>query len=917
MATRVFELARELGVTSKIVLTKCRAEGLEIKNHMSTLSAGLEATIREWFSEEAVGTAIETTEHVDLSAARKQASKVRRRKKVEPEPEAQPEAGAETPAEVAPTDEQAAPLTEEPTAELTEAVEAIAAEAEVEVEAQEAAEVEVGVEAEQELEPAEAEPHAQEGDAEAEPEAEAKAEGVKPAGPQVVPAPARMKGPRVVRVEKPDYIQRPVRSPRGPRPGGPGGPGGRRRAPGYAPGDLLKEREAANQPVLPGDAKPGAASKRRSPRRTAGRSGASGGQTQGQGKGQGGAKKWKSQDLAERSQRLAAATGGGLRRRRASVSRKFSSQGSSIKSGKVEIEEPMTIKSLSGATGIKSAEIIKKLMGMGLFATVNQGIEREMAETICVDYEIELVVAVSKTAEEELLDQIADRPVGDLTPRAPVVTFLGHVDHGKTSLLDKIRNTGVAKGEAGGITQHIGASRYDKGDSHVVFLDTPGHEAFTAMRARGANMTDVVVLVVAADDGVMPQTIEAISHAKASGVPIVVALNKVDIPNANVTRAMGQLAEHDLQPRQWGGDTEVIETSAMTGLGVEDLIELLSLEAELLELKAEDDAPATGFVIESQMKPGLGPVATLLVRNGTLKVGDVVLAGRSHARIRRMTDYNGKSIKKAGPSTPVEISGLDEVAEAGDKFFVLDDLDRARSIAQERRTAVRAKALAATPAKSLEDLLGQIKAGETSQLAIILKADVQGSIEAIVGVLEKLGNEDVKVNVIHTAVGGITTGDVTLAEASNAIIIGFNVIADSTARHLAEAKKVDIRTYSVIYDIADDIKAALEKGLAPEIREESVGRAEIRQTFKVSRVGTIAGCFVTEGNAARNAKVRIIRNNIVIENERSLESLKRFKDDAKEVRSGMECGLKIASYDDIKEGDILEFYRQVEIARTL
>ncbi|HUU59042.1 MAG TPA: translation initiation factor IF-2, partial [Phycisphaerae bacterium] len=521
------------------------------------------------------------------------------------------------------------------------------------------------------------------------------------------------------------------------------------------------------------------------------------------------------------------------------------------------------------------------------------------------------------SAEDELLEKFEARERGQALPRAPVVTFLGHVDHGKTSLLDQIRNTAVAEGEAGGITQHTGAYRYDRDDQHVVFLDTPGHEAFTAMRARGANMTDVVVLVVAADDGVMPQTIEAINHAKAAEVPLVVALNKIDLPNANVQRILGQLAEYDLIPQQWGGKVEVIETSTVTGEGIERLVETLSLEAELLELAADPNAPGTGYVIEAEMAPGRGAVARLLVLDGTLNVGDILLAGKGYGRVRQMIDSSGRTVPAAGPSTPVEVSGLNELPEAGDRFFIVEALDQAKRVAQDRRIAARARALAATPGRTLEALLGQIEAGEINQLPLIIKGDVQGTVEALNASLDKLATDEVRVNILHSGVGAISTGDVTLAEASGAIIIGFNVVTDAAARHLAEAKGIDIRLYRVIYDIIEDMRKALEEGLAPEIHEETLGRAEIRQVFKVSRIGTVAGCLVTDGLANRGAKVRITREGIVIEDERTLESLKRFKDDAREVRAGMECGLKIAGYDDIKEGDVLEFYRQVEVARTL
>jgi translation initiation factor IF-2 len=731
---------------------------------------------------------------------------------------------------------------------------------------------------------------------------------VTPAGPQLVPRPAKLSGPRVVRVEKPDFVQAP--------------PPRRRPTLGIS-------RPSANQPPVAPSAVPppggikrpgkpivveeedeaGKKAKKRSPRRRGGRSADSGVAAEG-------LKEWRDRDLAERSQRLAAATGGGLRRHRASVAGGGPGE-PTARANEIELEAPISIKNLSAALGIKSASIIRKLMDQGTLVTVNHILDEELAKTLAKEQGIDLIIKRAQTAEEVLAEKLQERPKGELISRAPVVTFLGHVDHGKTSLMDRIRKTTVAEGEAGGITQHIGAYRYDIENKHVVFLDTPGHEAFTAMRARGANMTDVVVLVVAADDGVMPQTVEAISHAKAAKVPIVVALNKIDVPNANVQKALGQLAEQGLQPREWGGNVEIIRTSAHTGEGVDTLVETLSLEAEILELKAEPAAPASGYVIEAQMSPGLGVVARLLVRDGTLKVGQVLLAGQGYGKVRSMTDSRGQVIDEAGPSTPVEVSGLDAMPEAGDKFYVAEDLDEARNVAEDRRVRARDAALATIPKHTLEDILGRIEAGKADVISLIIKADVQGSIEAIVSSLNKLSTPEVRVDILHATVGGITTGDVQLAEASDAIIIGFNAVPDANARQLAERSGVDIRHYRIIYEIIDDIRKALEEGLAPEIRLQVLGHAEIRQVFKVSRVGSVAGCYVTDGVANRNAKVRITRNNIVVEDERSLESLKRFKDDAREVRAGMECGLKVAGYDDIKEGDVLEFYQKVEVARKL
>jgi translation initiation factor IF-2 len=926
LATRIFELARELGVKSKDVLEKLRAEGVDIKNHMSSVSAGLEATIREWFSVDGgAHTAVETTEHIDVEEARKRAEKSRRKTKKQQEDEAVAQAKAEAEAQATEEAEKASeePV-EEPTAEDQQPAEAEAqppaeqkpaavktpaepvaaetGESQAQPTAAAAAEEEAAPPAEKQPEAEEQKP--QEADQTEEPEGEEAEEAeeednVKPAGPQVVPKPAKLKGPRVVRVEEPEYAPRPKsrQQPMQPPPG--------LRSPGMH--NLKDQRESDD------DRDKRKRSAKRSPRRKAGRSGvAETGEK---------LKEWRNRDLLERSERLAAASGG-LRRRRASISRGGGkSGGGGVKTGQVEIDEPISIKKLSAETGLKTAVIIRQLMGLGHMATINEVIDTELAETICAEHDIELVVRKAQTAEEKMLEAFEKRKKGEEVSRAPVVTFLGHVDHGKTSLLDHIRKAMVASGEAGGITQAIGAYRHDQGDKHVVFLDTPGHEAFTAMRSRGANMTDVVVLVVAADDGVMPQTIEAINHAKAAGVPIVVALNKIDLPNANINKAMGQLAEHDLQPQEWGGDTEVVKTSAETGEGIDDLLELLSLESEMLELKASPDAPANGYVVEARMDPGRGVLTTLLNLSGTLRVGDVLLAGRGYGKVRQIYDDKGETLQEAPPATPVAVTGLDEVPEAGDRFFVVEDLDEARAVAEERRSEDRRENLSrggtGSPPKTLAELLGQIEKGESHSLPIILKADVQGSVEALVGSLEKLGSDETRLEILHTAVGGITTGDVTLAEASGAVIIGFNVVADPAAKRLADEKGIDIRLYRVIYDIIDDLKRALEEGLAPEIREETLGQAEVRQIFKISRLGTIAGCYVTDGVAQRNAKVRIIRNNVVLEDERELDSLKRVKDDAREVKAGLECGLKIKGYDDIKEGDVIEFYKEVEVARTL
>jgi translation initiation factor IF-2 len=501
-------------------------------------------------------------------------------------------------------------------------------------------------------------------------------------------------------------------------------------------------------------------------------------------------------------------------------------------------------------------------------------------------------------------------------PRAPVVTVMGHVDHGKTSLLDYIRRTKVAAGEAGGITQHIGAYHVDTPRGQITFLDTPGHEAFTAMRARGAQATDIVILVVAADDGVMPQTKEAVKHAKAAGVPIVVAVNKIDKPEANPDRVKQELVAEEVVPEEYGGDSPFVSVSARTGQGVEDLLEQVLLQAEVLELKAPTDAMAKGLVIEAQLDKGRGPVATILVQSGTLKIGDVVLAGQTYGRVRAMLDEDGKTIKEAGPSMPVEIQGLTEVPQAGDEFMVLTDERRAREIATYRAGKFRNTKLAKQQAAKLENMFTDMTAGEVKMLPVIVKADVQGSQEALAQSLLKLSTEEVKVQLVYAAVGAISESDINLAIASKAVVIGFNVRADAGARKLAENNGIDLRYYNIIYDAVDELKAAMSGMLAPEKKEEVIGSAEIRTVFVASKIGTVAGCMVTSGMVTRSSHFRLLRDNVVIYTG-ELESLKRVKDDVREVKEGFECGIKLKGYNDIKEGDQLEFFEVKEVARTL
>ncbi|MCH7961426.1 MAG: translation initiation factor IF-2, partial [Planctomycetes bacterium] len=623
-----------------------------------------------------------------------------------------------------------------------------------------------------------------------------------------------------------------------------------------------------------------------------------------------------------------ARSGGLLKKRRQDARRRDLSSGERAQSaaqvgGTVRIQAPFTIKDLSAATGVKGADVVKKLFLQGVMATINSGIEPERAQEIMIEYDIELDVVTAVSAEAVVTEQFEARDLVDERPRGPVVTILGHVDHGKTSLLDRIRSANVAEGEAGGITQATSAFRVPvsvgETDKHIVFVDTPGHAAFTEMRSRGANITDLVVLVVAADDGVMPQTVESINHAKAAGVPIIVALNKIDKPEAtdsNIQRILSQLAEHELNPAEWGGDTEVIRTNALTGEGVQDLLEVLDYQAQLLELKADFGGPARGAVIESRIVEGRGAVANILLQDGMLKVGQFIVAGRAFGRVRDIVDDRGERLKEADPPRPLQISGIDLIPNAGDKFYIVDSLKKAQEAAEQRRDRERETQLA-QPKVTLDTLFSQMAQSQLKEICIVLKADVQGSIDVLRAEIEGISTDEVKIRVIHAAVGGITESDTLLADASDAIIVGFNVIASPRARSAADAKGVEIRNYQVIYHIVDDITKAAEGLLEPELREEVLGHAEVRQVFKISKVGAIAGCYVTDGTVQRDAFVRITRDDIVIENDRKLEQLKRFKDDAKEVRAGMECGMKIVDYDDIKEGDILECYKNIEVKRTL
>ncbi len=579
----------------------------------------------------------------------------------------------------------------------------------------------------------------------------------------------------------------------------------------------------------------------------------------------------------------------------------------------ITITDPITVKDFAAEMKKTTADVIKKLLGFGVLATINNEIDFDTAFLIAEEFGITAKKKETITEEDILFDDSEDKET-DLKPRPPVVVVMGHVDHGKTSLLDAVRQTNVIEGEAGGITQHIGAYKVKIKDREITFLDTPGHEAFTSMRARGAQVTDIAILVVAANDGVMPQTIEAINHAKAAEIPIIVALNKIDVEGANPEKVKQELTKYDLVPEEWGGDTIFVEISAKKKLNIDTLLEMVLLVADMKELKANPNKQSKGTVLEAKLDKARGPVVSMLVQRGTLDIGDTIVVGSTIGRIRAMTDDKGKKVKKAGPSTPVEITGLTEVPEAGDTFYEVKDEKTAKHLIERRKRTQRERAINATSRVTLNDLFSQIEKGNLKQLNLIVKADVQGSVEAVTQSLEKLTNEEVQVKVIHANVGGVTESDVTLAKVSNAIIIAFNVRPDPIAKDVAKKEEVEIKQYSVIYQAIEDVEAAMKGMLDPVYEEKVIGTAEIRQTFKVSGVGTIAGCYVTDGKVARNAGIRVIRDNVVV-HDGKLISLKRFKDDAKEVAHGYECGLQIEDYNDIIEGDTLEVYVMEEVKK--
>lgn len=895
---RVHILAKALNVTSKDILDKCQAEGIPVKNHMSTLGPGLEATVREWFSEGAHQTAVETADPVDLTKARKKRKTRKAAAAGEPGEERttgdadtavaliEPEAPRVVVREPAPAVEF-----ERPEIETTISAPTVAAEVPASVPvapAPEPAEVEkVAAETIQETRLV----------AEAPTVPEAPPEPVKPAGPQNVPAPAKLSGPRVVRYEAPEEYAIPRRGPR------------RRSL-----GDDVPEEVAPLPPE--GEAGDRGKGKKRDKGKRSGRQSVRSYLEAGER-----LREWNDQDLAERRARLRGATG-----RRTVVRRAASRKGTSGTLGpaapitQAQVEEPIMVKQLCAAIGVPFQKMIPVLhREHGMMLTPTSIMPKEVAELMAIHFGVELTIVEAKTALDRLKEEHVAIERKNLKQRPPIVTVLGHVDHGKTSLLDHIRRARVAKHEDGGITQHISSYHFKRGKVAVTFLDTPGHEAFTALRARGAQITDIVVLVVAADDGVMPQTIEAINHAKAAGVPIVVALNKIDLGTQNVTKIYGQLAEYGLTPSgDWGGETDVVHTSATTGVGIDQLLELLSTLAEVHEFKADPTIPATGTVVEAENRQGVGAVLQVIVREGTLKVGDTIVCGNSFGKVRALRDDTGRNVQKVGPALPAEIWGMNEVPSAGDRFFQVENLQRAAEIADEIRNFRRIDARAVVKkARSLDDLVKQRSEADVAELNVIIKGDVDGSVSVLSSTLARFPSDEVKLNVLHAGIGAITDSDVQLADASNAIIIAYRVTAPGKTRRLAEEKGVDIRSYRVIYDVTDDIKKALEGLLTPDENIEQRGSAEVREIFRITKVGLVAGSYVREGVIANSHLARVVRDGAVIRDNCRFESLRRFKDDVKEVRNGMECGIRLAGFDDIKVGDTIESFEIVKVARTL
>jgi translation initiation factor IF-2 len=935
---RVHILAKELGVTSKAILDKCHAEGLDLKNHMAVLSAGLEATIREWFSEGTHETVVEEADRVDLEVVRKKVIRKRAIKDGDEEAElaegmttavaegpAPPHEGAEEPTAVAEGADVAAegPAEAPPVQEVVAEAPVPASEGLVgghEPTASEAGATGVEVPAIPEGETVPGADVPETDEAEGAPRAAAEVpsevaepavakpepERIVPAGPQLTrPAPAILQGPQVVRMSTPEPDRRPV--PRSPGRGSYMSPnvipergvvgGGKRRG----------KKEDGTTDTEDGPKVGKVAKHRLNPRRTTESVEA-----------EQRIREFRDRDLLEREERLKAAGERSGLRRRAADTKAGIRPALRPKAESVVLQEPITLKNFCAEVGVGFSRLFPKLTALGKMARITDTIDQETARVLAAEFNVEVTVLEARSLLDELKAEFESRVPTKLVPRPPVVTLLGHVDHGKTSLLDAIRKSRLVDREAGGITQQIGAYRYHEGNIDVTFIDTPGHEAFTAMRSRGANMTDVVVLVVAADDGVMPTTREAIKHARAADVPIVVALNKIDLPGVDLNRIYGQLAEENLTPSEWGGETDVIKTSAVSGEGIQSLLEHLTTLTDLLELRADPDADASGWIIEAEETKGEGIVATILVTHGTLRAGSIVVAGPSHGRIRSLHDDRGRALREVTPGTPVRVSGLDVVPVTGERFYQVDDVRRAKQIAEQQQSRMRSASLAeVSKPKTLDEIFKQRQAGEVPELNVILRADTHGKLETLRAELSRFPDSEVRLRILLDGIGAVTESDVTLASTSNAIVIGFWVVAEEGARRMAQDLGVDVRLYRVIYEVTDDIRKALEGLLEPEHKEEYKGRLDVRQVFNISRVGTVAGCYVSDGVIARSHRVRLIRDGAVIRDNCEIGSLKRVKDDAREVRAGFECGVKISSFDDIHAGDVIESYEIIDVARTL
>ena len=914
---RVYELAKEAGMESKVLTAKLIELGYDVKAYNSTLEADAVEAIRkqvlgvssgeaddqapleaEVVSEEFASEQSSGTEEKRIQR-KGQTTIIRRRAKVvvEPEPEAEPESVPVAEAEPEPVAEpvvEAVVAEPEPSAPVEDVkVETVPA-----AEPEKAEEVEAG----EVPQPAEVEPVVAEASLEAEETQESDDKE------EVAPAPSRKGLARVIKRAAVVIPEAPVAKPRAPRPERP-----------------------SRKPVVAGESAPDS-----SGAVDAGKKGKKGKrfvafrETDDRERGKKGAMKRKSgsglvidvDEVQELGGRLPAAgmrlgrghRGGGPKKKKMAGGGQMDIAETKAIKKRIKVFETISVGDFAHRMGVKANEVIAKLMGLGVMATLNQSLDVDTATLVASDFGYEVEQGVT---EEQIVLGIEDKESGgEEKPRPPVVTVMGHVDHGKTSILDAIRKTDVAAGEAGGITQHIGAHYVRSAKGDVVFLDTPGHAAFTEMRSRGAKVTDVVVLVVAADDGVMDQTREAINHARAAEVPIVVAVNKIDKENANPDRVLRELAEFNLVPEKWGGDTIFCETSAKQNIGIEELLEQILLQAEILELKADADRKARGWVVEAQLHKGRGPVATVLVQHGTLRVGDVCVAGLHHGRVRSLRNDKGENVQEAGPSTPVEVQGLSGVPRAGDEFIVVEDEKMAKTVSAERQMKSRESELASGSKISLDNLFERMQEAEVKELRVLLRADVQGTLEAFGESLLKLSTDAIKVKILHQGTGTIIESDVLLAAASDALVIGFNVRPSTKVQELAKNEKVDIRTYDVIYHALEDVQQAMVGMLEPTYEEEIVGTAEVRETFSVPKIGTIGGCYVTDGKVERNAKVRVIRDGVVLYTGK-LSSLRRFKDDVKEVQAGYECGMGVENYNDIKVGDIFEIFVLKEVAGIL